>query len=121
MIRRLARQWPWLAVLGLAVLAAHRYEVTWPGLGQELVAILLTAALGIGFPLLRRLVAVEGRPEAPLFAIGLGLGTISLLTLLAGVLGWLYPAMAVVVLAAGVVLALAQARSWRTWSRRAGA
>jgi len=129
MIRRLARQWPWLAVLGLAVLAAHRYEVTWPGLGQflaqvrlyayglGLVAILLAAALGIGFPLLRRLVAVEGRPEAPLFAIGLGLGTISLLTLLAGVLGWLYPAMTVVVLAAGVVLALAQARSWRTWSR----
>lgn len=129
MIRRLARQWPWLAVLGLALLAAHRYEMTWPGLGRFLgqaglylyglclAAVLVMAALGIGFPLLKRLVTVQGRAEAPLFAVALGLGALSLLTLLAGVLGWLYPVMAVVVLAGGVVLSVAQIRSWRAWCR----
>ncbi len=129
MLQRLVRLLPWLVVAWLVALVLVRYEVTREVLegllpqawlytqGLGLAFLLLVAAMGLGFPLVRRLVHVEGRPETPIFAAALGLGAISLLTLLAGVLGGLYPALAWAILGGGVVLALFQFKGWQAWAR----
>jgi 4-amino-4-deoxy-L-arabinose transferase-like glycosyltransferase len=85
--------------------------------GFGLTVLLVVSALGIGLPLLTRLVHVEGRAETVPFAAGLGLGAISLLVLLAGVLNGLYTVTAWAILGGGVLLAAVQARWWRTWAR----
>jgi 4-amino-4-deoxy-L-arabinose transferase-like glycosyltransferase len=129
MLRRFARQWPWLVVGWLAILALYRYGVTRGTLaavlprlllyleGFAFIALLVSAAMGIGFPVVKQLVSVEGKPEVPVFAVSLGLGGISLLVLLVGVLGGLYPVMAWVILAAGTLAAVVQAKQLKTWAR----
>jgi 4-amino-4-deoxy-L-arabinose transferase-like glycosyltransferase len=129
MLRRVVRSWPWLVVGLLVAMALARYGVTREALraflpqlwlyakGMGLVVLLFVAALGFGWPVLRRLVPVEGQAGAPLFAAALGLGAISLATLLIGVLGGLYPLAAWAILGVGVGLAAFQARGWLAWAR----
>ncbi len=129
MLGRLSRQWPWLVLACLAASALYRYGVTRADLasflpqvwlyakGLGLTLLLVISAMGIGFPLLRLLVPVEAQAEAPLFAAALGFGAISLLTLLAGVLGWLYPATAWAILIVGLLLFAIQAEPLRNWAR----
>jgi 4-amino-4-deoxy-L-arabinose transferase-like glycosyltransferase len=129
MLRRAALSLPWLVAAWLIALALARYEVTrqvWErflpqlwlyGKGLGLASLLLVAALGIGYPLLKRLVQVEGRAGVPVFAAALGLGAISLLTLLVGLLDGLHAAVAWAILGGGALLALLQVPQWRVWAQ----
>jgi 4-amino-4-deoxy-L-arabinose transferase-like glycosyltransferase len=129
MRRRAVRLLPWLVVAWLIALILARYQVTrevWEGFlpqlwlygkGLGLALLLLVAALGIGYPLLKRLVRVEGGPKVPIFAAALGLGAISLLTLLVGLLGGLHAATAWAILGGGALLALLQVPQWRVWAQ----
>jgi 4-amino-4-deoxy-L-arabinose transferase-like glycosyltransferase len=129
MLQRLLRQWPWLLIGGLVGFALVRHGVTWQALanllpqlwlytkGVGLILLLVTAALGIGRPLLALATPTECRAEAPVFAAAVGLGVISLLTLFAGVLRLLYPATAWALLFGGSLLAVIQLRQWKAWAR----
>jgi 4-amino-4-deoxy-L-arabinose transferase-like glycosyltransferase len=129
MLHRLLRQWPWLFLGCCAAMALYRYGVTrWDLLdllpqlwiyakGLGLTLLLLISALGMGFPVLKHLMSLEGRAEVLPFAAALGLGSISLLILLAGVLGGLYPATGIAILGLGILLAAMQGRSWWDWAR----
>lgn len=115
-----------LAILaGWFVLLASGYHLNFPtgtlpghALTLLLAILILTAAAGIGWQLLGRI--LPRRPEAPLsylLALGLGLGALALLVLAALAAGLTSPVVGWLVCAAGLAAAWRSFPGWRSaWS-----